>query len=1182
MKFCRQLLSILLLVSILIGLVPMSVEASTAETVSAQEVQSAVRASAPAISSPFTTHPAVFMVEDTYQISFATDTTGYAWVEVGGKKYNDATSGLMDWNVKYHKITVPQSALNSAKSYKICFRSLTERPAYDPVPGSTVSRTYPFTPAPNNPVLYCASDQHGDQTYANKIAGYQSFDVYVIGGDYTGTAVADTDLKKLLDIAGDVTKGTKPVIYSRGNHEIRGAYSNDLYRLAPTNEKNGMYYTISMANVFGIVLDGGEDKSDAHEAVGGSVDFEAYRKEQTQWLRELLASREWEKYPVRIAFCHIPMSFYNSEDFQAVYKDWTLLLNQMGISLMISGHSHNSVLYAPTASRYKYAANYSTIVVSDRENGDYTYSATFVSVKDQKIELKTITHELAVKLSSSVPIVQVPAKSGEAVEYTTVPSYKAAAPSGSVPALKDPFTRHPTVFAVDDNYEIVFSTNTTGYGWVEVGGVKYTDSTGGLKDWNTLYHKVVVPRLAVDAAKSYKICFQSVSTRAAYYPEHGSTVSLTYPFKPVANKENPTILGLSDCYDLTDEAQNVTKYQDFDILFVGGDYTKKGDSEANVTTLLDITSAAVSGTKPVIYTRGNREIRGSHSYLLEEIAPSESHYVVKLPDTYAIVLDSGEDKVDSDAVHGGTVCYEQYRNEQTEWLKQVVASGDWKNYPTRIAFCHMTFTTVGTSAFKAAYAEWTELLDQMGVSLVICGSNRVFSLIKPTTSQVSKPSFSSLVVSEVGSSNVTYSGSFITIGRDNFTIKHVSSAKKLLTTVSASNLTAKNYWNNSDKYLMFDFTNDSVAHERYESSVYGELNFDTPWASDGNTATSAIELGALTFSPKADSTSTTVGLFSRPIGAASGQWEHGALHYMPKSTDYCQVRLKIEGAVAATSDGQAKFRLSLDCPNDLDDSADGTIYWHDFYASFNLAEHVDKGYFTLEIPLTAAQYMKMNWVKIVHPAVLNIKSATGKTAKVSIDYIYIGPKETFPQQSDSLFFDFTNTQADRDRYDSHTYNYTNFDNPGNWILHHGTPIFTVSDGALHLNIPSKATSTSYSAWSRTYDPIGLHYVPHDDDYMELRLKIENAVSTASDGKINLSMTLDRSNKFTNASGTTRSWTFINVPIASSNINNGYFVLTTKLTDAEYLASDWITSIKPVFENIKPASGKVDCPFRTLR
>ena len=54
--------------------------------------------SVPSISSPFTTHPTVFIVEDTYQIAFATNATGIAWVEIDGVDYQDSENGLVRWN----------------------------------------------------------------------------------------------------------------------------------------------------------------------------------------------------------------------------------------------------------------------------------------------------------------------------------------------------------------------------------------------------------------------------------------------------------------------------------------------------------------------------------------------------------------------------------------------------------------------------------------------------------------------------------------------------------------------------------------------------------------------------------------------------------------------------------------------------------------------------------------------------------------------------------------------------------------------------------------------------------------------------------------------------------------------------------------------------------------------------
>ncbi|MBR6825276.1 MAG: hypothetical protein IKM59_01880, partial [Oscillospiraceae bacterium] len=224
--------------------------------------------SVPSISSPYTTHPTVFIVEDTYQIAFATNATGLAWVEIGGVKYCDAQNGLLRWKSKYHKVTVPQTVLDAAGSYKICFRSLSDRPSYDPAPGNTVSRTYPFDPIPQNraPVFYCASDQHGDNTHALNISKYKTFDVYYFGGDYISTLVDDAGVKLLLDMTGSVTQGRKPTIYARGNHEIRGSKCEELANVAAFSEKTGAYYTVEMPGIFGIVLDSGEDKADSHEA----------------------------------------------------------------------------------------------------------------------------------------------------------------------------------------------------------------------------------------------------------------------------------------------------------------------------------------------------------------------------------------------------------------------------------------------------------------------------------------------------------------------------------------------------------------------------------------------------------------------------------------------------------------------------------------------------------------------------------------------------------------------------------------------------------------------------------------------------------------------------------------------------------------------------------------------------
>ena len=113
MKSRNRCIAFLLVMIMLLSVVPYS----TAGAAKAQHQEVTTTAvSVPSISSPFTTHPTVFIVEDTYQIAFATNATGLAWVEIEGVKYNDSENGLMNWKSKYHKVTVPQEALDRAAS----------------------------------------------------------------------------------------------------------------------------------------------------------------------------------------------------------------------------------------------------------------------------------------------------------------------------------------------------------------------------------------------------------------------------------------------------------------------------------------------------------------------------------------------------------------------------------------------------------------------------------------------------------------------------------------------------------------------------------------------------------------------------------------------------------------------------------------------------------------------------------------------------------------------------------------------------------------------------------------------------------------------------------------------------------------------------------------------------------
>ena len=1187
MQFYRKCFAWLLLVSMLLTLLPTA--SVLGAGIGAPQVGTAA-VSVPSISAPYTTHPTVFIVEDSYQIAFATNATGLAWVEIGGVKYCDAQNGLLRWKSKYHKITVPQSALDTAGSYKICFRSLSERPSYDPAPGSMVSRTYPFDPIPQDraPVFYCASDQHGDNTHALNISKYKAFDVYYFGGDYVSTLVEEASLKLLLDMTGSVTQGRKPTIYARGNHEVRGSKCEELANIAAFSEKTGAYYTVEMPGIFGLVLDSGEDKVDTHEAYGGTTQFQPYRDAQTRWLREVLDSRIWEKYPVRMAFVHVPIGFNAQDIFEGPYKEWTELLDQMGVSLLISGHKHYYGAYGPNSGKYKSDPNFSTLLMSDRENeGEgVAYSASFVTVGPTSYKSETITNSLTVRATATFKLfnntyVNPEAKSTE--NRISAESGEISVPlasKASVPSISAPYTLHPTVFAVEDGYQIIFPTDANGMAWVEVGGTKYYDLNTGNMRYTGKYHSVRVPRVALDSARSYKVCYRALDNRPAYYPAPGSTVRRTYPFTPMADKKEPVFLCISDFRGLAAEAKAVGAYKTFDALYVGGDYAYHGNTEANVKILLDTASALTSGTKPVFFTRGNREIRGNYARLLDQMSPTsktgKSYFTVEQADFFAIVLDTGEDKVDSHSAYGATTDYETFRKEQTQWLREVLAEGKWKDYPTRVAFCHMPITRNNSEGVNAEFAQWTEILNQMGVSLLFSGHSYSHSLYAPDASGIlTEPKFATLVSCDVDHAEYKYSGSFVTLGTKNIKVESVSAAKKLLKTSTTPNLTAPKAPQDFDQYLMFDFVNDPVSRERYHSYAYGGVNFSlkSNWANDTNTGATTITRGSLSFSP-ADGTVTTVGVGSHPGGTTKGQWAHKPLHYFTKATDYCQIRFKIDNAVATATDGTAKFRLDLDCTNDLDPSADVNKTFTRFEKSFKVADVVGKGYVTLSLPLNTADYLNFDFLAMVHPQFVGLKSASGATAVFHIDYIYIGPEESFPKQEDHLFFDFTDTEEDRQRYDSFTYGHVNFDEPSSWITYNGSPMSTIRDGALCIAVPVGNTDTSHSIRSYAGFEKSIHFVPGQKDVIQARIQIRNAKATTEDGMISFSMNLDRNNSLTLDDGTSRTWTRIYMPVKLADVvDQGWFTVETTVTNWEYLQSEWINLVHPMFQNVTNADGK---------
>ena len=296
------------------------------------------------IGSYFTYEPVVYAVEAEYQIVFSTNHSATAWVEVGGEKYYDLFAGSMKSRDTVHKISVPQEKLDSAKGYSIHAEKMIYRGPFGGFKGGEISKSYNFRPVDSSDglVYYTITDAHHARDGAVKAAlSVENLDFLVILGDTVGMIEYEGDVQLSNLIAHDVTKGEIPVVYARGNHEIKGEYAEELYKYVGSKGES-FYYWFTLSDVFGITLDLGEDHDEGWWEFYDTDRFTLYHEEQTRFLEELVETKPYENYKYTLVACHIPIQFVNSrKDHEEVKADWTALLNQIEPDIALYGHQHD-------------------------------------------------------------------------------------------------------------------------------------------------------------------------------------------------------------------------------------------------------------------------------------------------------------------------------------------------------------------------------------------------------------------------------------------------------------------------------------------------------------------------------------------------------------------------------------------------------------------------------------------------------------------------------------------------------------------------------------------------------------------------------------------------------------------------------------------------------------------------
>ena len=296
------------------------------------------------LGSRFTYEPVVYAVEDDYQIVFSTNHSAVAWVEVGGERYYDLFAGSMKSEDTVHKIVVPQDKLDSAKGYSIHAEKMIYRGPFGGFKDKEISKSYSFRPVNSSDglVYYTITDaHHARKGVVDAALSVDGLDFLVVLGDSVGMVEYEKDAQFTNLFAHEITKGEIPVVYARGNHEIKGEYAEDLHKYVGSKNES-FYYWFTLSDVFGITLDLGEDHDQGWWEYYETDQFTLYQNEQTKFLEELVETKPYDGYNYTLVACHIPLQFVNSrKDHVDIKATWTELLNQIKPDIALYGHQHD-------------------------------------------------------------------------------------------------------------------------------------------------------------------------------------------------------------------------------------------------------------------------------------------------------------------------------------------------------------------------------------------------------------------------------------------------------------------------------------------------------------------------------------------------------------------------------------------------------------------------------------------------------------------------------------------------------------------------------------------------------------------------------------------------------------------------------------------------------------------------
>ena len=266
----------------------------------------------------------------------------------------------------------------------------------------------------------------------------------------------------------------------------------------------------------------------------------------------------------------------------------------------------------------------------------------------------------------------------------------------------------------------------------------------GLVDANARIHRIPLTGLKPGVRYKYRVVSREIVKFDPYQVTFGDTI-VEGPY--FVQTWNPQKGEFSFCVvnDIHEDASrldsllNQVPLNTLDIVFLNGDIMNHWSREHQpFDGFLDLCVRRFARETPFVYVRGNHETRGALARGLLDYFPTSDgryYYVFRHGPVSFLILDTGEDKPDSNKEYSGLVDFDAYRAEQTQWLHRIVQDESFKASRYRVVLMHMP-PSVDARAYGASQVHtlWSPILNQASIDLMFCGHTHHFARIDPNES----------------------------------------------------------------------------------------------------------------------------------------------------------------------------------------------------------------------------------------------------------------------------------------------------------------------------------------------------------------------------------------------------------------------------------------------------------------